>query len=139
MTHTPVRMRLYMNFLTLLVAASHLSLAILGLSNRLAYSVPPRYQFLEQTLSNPLWAVLHGLCFALIMSAVIANKHHVPALSSATGVMAAWAFLSLLWGLSSLQVQGPSLAGPVLGGAISTLSYILTSIWASLPGRQERG
>lgn len=122
-------------YLTLLVAAGHLSLVILGLADRLTYSVPSRYALLEQTLANPLWVMLHGVCFIWIVIAVIANKGHVHALGAATGVMAAWAFLSLLWGLSA--TTGPSLAGPILGGGMSTLSYILTAVWASVPKQNE--
>lgn len=136
MTHTPARMRFYLTLLTLLVASAHLSLMILGIANRLTYSVPSRYLFLEQTLANPLWVVLHGFCFVMLVSAVITNKAHVTALGAATGVMGTWAFLSFLWGLSALS--GPSLAGPVLGTAMSVLSYILTSVWAIAPKHQDR-
>lgn len=132
--HTPPHRKTRI-YLTLLVAMGHLSLVILGLADRLTYSVPSRYVFLETTLSNPLWVMLHGFCFIWIVGTVIANKAHVHALAAATGVMAAWAFLSLLWGLSASI--GPSLAGPVLGGGMATLSYILTSVWASVPKNHE--
>lgn len=123
-------------YLTLLVASGHLSLMVLGLINRLTFSVPSRYALLEQTLANPLWVVLHGFCFAWIVISVIANKGRVHALGAATGVMSFWAFLSLLWGLSASN--GPSLSGPVLGGGMATLSYILTSVWAAERKHHER-
>lgn len=108
---------------------------LLGLADRLTYSVSPGYDLLEKTLSNDLWVALHGLCFAGIVISVAIDKAHVYALGAATGVMSAWAFLSLLWGLSASS--GPSLSGPVLAGGMATLSYILTASWAKVPRHHE--
>lgn len=125
-----------MTLLTLLVAAAHLSLMILGIIGRLRYSVPSGHQFLEHTLANPIWVILHGLCFVMIVSAVSANKAQVPALGAATGVMGSWVFLSFLWGLSS--PAEPSLASPVLGAVVTALAYVLTSEWAHIKRHRER-
>jgi hypothetical protein len=124
-------------YLTLVVAAGHLALMVLGLVNRLSFSVPTRYSLLEQTLDNSLWTILQGACFVAIIIALKLKKGMVPALSAATGVMAAWSFLNLLWGFSTPTAV--SLAGPVLGGGMATLAYMLTISWARSPKSREKG
>lgn len=124
-------------YLALVVAVSHFALMTLGLSNRLTFAVPTHYELLSQTLTSSLWIVLHGACFlSVIITLYFYRKGIVTALGAATGVMGAWAFLSFLWGLTT---ETPvSLAGPVLGGGITTLSYLLTISWARAPQVHER-
>lgn len=131
------RLRQSRIYLTMVVATSHFFLMLLGVFGRLSYSVPSRYVFLLQTLTNPLWVILHGVCFLALIIALYKNKGQVTALGAATGVMGSWAFLDLLWGLTTLTPV--SLPGPILAGAIATLSYLLTNSWARLPRVQERG
>ena len=118
-------------YLTLVVAASHFALMVLGVVDRLTFYTPSRNSILLQTLDNPLWAILHGLCALAIVFALRHRRYIVPALGSATGVMGAWSFLSLLWGLTTLIPI--SLAAPVLGFGIAALAYLLTTAWASVP------
>lgn len=123
-------------YLALIVAFSHLVLMILGITDRLAFTVPTRYELLKITLENPMWFILHGACFLAIVITLKVNSGVIQALASATGVMGSWAFLSFLWGLTTPTPV--SLAGPVLGGAIATLSYLLTIAWARSPQVHER-
>ena len=124
-------------YLTMVVATSHFFLMLLGLFDRLSFSVPSRYILLLQTLTNPLWIVLHGACFLAIIISLYRNRGQVTALGAATGVMGSWAFLDLLWGLTTLTPV--SLPGPILASGIASLSYILTISWARPPRVQERG
>jgi hypothetical protein len=131
------RVRRNRAYLTLIVAASQFLLMALGVANRLSFSVPTRYPLLQQTLNSPVWTIFHGLCFVAIVVALKRGKGIVTALGAATGVLSAWAFLSLLWGLSTPTPV--SLAGPILGGAIATLSYLLTISWARAPRVHKPG
>lgn len=118
-------------YLALVVAISHLMLMTLGVAHRLSFSVPTRYLLLEQTLDSSLWTLLHGACFIAILITLKLDKGQVTALGAATGVMGAWAFLSLLWGLTTASPV--SLAGPMLAAGIAALSYLLTISWARAP------
>lgn len=125
-------------YLTLVVAASHFVLMALGIVHRLSFSVPTRYVLLEQTLDSALWTIFHGACFIALIVVLRRRKGIVTALGAATGVMGAWAFLSLLWGLTTPTPV--SLTGPALGGGMATLSYLLTIAWARSPkSTNERG
>lgn len=123
-------------YLSLVVAGSHFALMLLGLTDRLAFTLPTRYELLTITLENPMWFILHSICFVSIIGALKMDRGVIQALGAATGVMGAWAFLSLLWGLTTPTPV--SLAGPVLGGAVATLSYLLTISWARSPHVHER-
>lgn len=118
-------------YLALVVAGSHFTLMILGLTDRLAFTLPTRYELLTVTLENPMWLILHGACFVALVVTLKVNRGVIQALGAATGVMGSWAFLSFLWGLTTPTPV--SLAGPVLGGGIATLSYLLTIAWARSP------
>lgn len=124
-------------YLTFIVAVSHFLLMMLGIVNRLGFGIPTRYPLLLQTLDSSLWTIFHGLCFIGLVFAISKRKGHVTALAAATGVMGAWAFLSLLWGLSTPTPV--SLAGPILAGGIATLSYLLTISWARAPRVHNKG
>ena len=124
------RNRQYRIYLSLIVAFSQFMLMILGLTNHLSFTITTRYEILQQTLNSELWTTLHGLCFVAIITTIYIKKKQELAFGAATGVMSAWSFLNLLWGLSALTPV--SLTGPILGGGIATLSYLLTISWASV-------
>lgn len=135
MSH-PQNHRKALIYLTLVIAATQFALMMLGLFDRLAFGEPTSYELLNQTLSSHIWTWLHGISFIAILLALYFRKCYVPALGSATGVLAAWSFLSLLWGLSTPTPV--SLAGPILGGGVAALSYVLTISWARIPTSHER-
>lgn len=118
--------------LTLLVAFSHLMLAILAMLGRLTYSVPSQIPLLSTMMGNHTWMTLQ-LAAALSMIAALAmDRYQVTAVAASTGVMTAWSFLSLLWGLSTIE-SNPypvSLAGPAMSGSVALLSYLLALSWA---------
>lgn len=123
-------------YLSYVVASSHFLLTVLGLFDRLEFTVPTRYLLLGQTLDSRLWTLFHALCFIAIFLTIWLKRGEVSALGAATGVMGAWSFLSLLWGLSTPTPV--SLAGPILGTGIAILSYMLTLSWARSP-RNHKG
>ena len=132
------RQRMYRSrvYLALVVSGSHFALMVLGLTDRLAFTLPTRYELLTVTLENPMWFIFHGICFITIIITLKIDRGVIQALGAATGVMGAWGFLSFLWGLTTPTPV--SLAGPVLGFAVATLSYLLTIAWARSPHVHER-
>ncbi|MGV8973203.1 MAG: hypothetical protein ACOH10_12850, partial [Rhodoglobus sp.] len=119
--------------MTLVIAVANINLAILGLGGRLTYYSPSRYTLLREVMSNDLWIWLHALGALLIFGALLAHRHHVAALGFSAGVMGAWSFFTLLWGMSATAPV--SLVGPILGGALTTMAYLLCASWA----RTEHG
>lgn len=119
------RIRVY---LALVIVLSHSMLVVLAVFERLRFTQQSKYDILSTALNSELWAVLHLLSACGVVLALYLQRGQVTALGAATGVMSAWAFLSLLWGLSTPTPV--SLAGPALGGGIATMSYLLTISWA---------
>lgn len=116
-------------WMTLAIAVAHASLALLGVSGRLQFSVPSRYPLLVQVMGNDLWVWLHATAAIALVVSLIAHRLEVTTLSAATGIMGTWSFLSLLWGLS-VPNNPVSLVGPILGCGIATMAYLLTLSWA---------
>lgn len=115
--------------MTLTVAMSHIVLACLGLFGRLSYSIPSRYPLILDVMNSTIWVWLHLIVGVVLIISLALNKKEVSALAASTGVMGAWSFLSMLWGLST--VDSPvSLTGPTMGAMITILSYLLTQSWA---------
>jgi hypothetical protein len=122
--------------MSLAVAAAHTTLAVLGAIGRLSYSVPSRYPLLLELVGNPIWTWLHAGAAIAIITALTFRRWQVSALAAATGVMGAWSCLTLLWGLSTVS-NIVSLAGPMMGGFVALLSYLLTQSWARNGGNRE--
>lgn len=113
---------------TAVVGAGNAAMAGLGLVDRLQFTVPTNLEFLALAANNTLWIWLLSASALATWASVLYNRWHVPATAAATGVIGAWSFLNLLWGLNS--VRPVSLAGPVLGTVVTALGYILTWLWA---------
>jgi len=129
------RLRIY---LTLVIATAHGALALLGVAGRLQFSVPSRYPLLVEIMGNDLWVWLHGLAAAALGASLTARRYEVSALGAATGIMGAWSFLNLLWGLS--VVNNPvSLVGPILGGAVTSMAYLLCLSWTRASNDSRAG
>jgi hypothetical protein len=129
------RLRIY---LTLVIATAHGALALLGVAGRLQFSVPSRYPLLVEVMGNDLWVWLHAAAAAALVTSLVLRRYEVSALGAATGIMGAWSFLNLLWGLS--VVNNPvSLVGPVLGGGVATVAYLLCLSWARASGDSRAG
>lgn len=116
--------------MSIIVAISHLTLAVLGVFDRLVFTVPSRYPMLIEVMSNSIWIWLHALAGFAVIAAILTRRHQVSTLAASTGVMGSWSFLSFLWGLSTLLLP-VSLAGPAMGAVVACLSYALAMSWAT--------
>ena len=119
------QVRIYM---TLAIAASHGTLALLGIIGRLSYAVPSHYELLREVMTSDAWVWLHALAAIVLIASLIGRRQQVNALGFSAGVMGAWSFISLFWGLSTnIPV---SLVSPVLGASVTALTYLLCASWA---------
>ena len=122
---------------TVAVFSTHGVLAILALVNRLAYSVPPAYEFLAITATNPIWVVLHGGVFLFGLWGLRYRRDAMfETVSVSAGVLGAWALINMLWGLN--PVRPVSLAGPVLATGMSLVAYFLARLWLPAAGGDHR-
>lgn len=113
---------------TLAVLGTHGALAVLALVNRLAYTVPPEYEFLAIAATNPVWVALHGGVFLAGLVAVRFFRDAMFEVASiSAGVLGAWSLMNLMWGLN--PVRPVSLAGPVLALGMSLAAYFLARLW----------
>lgn len=116
---------------------THGLLAVLAMINRLAYSVPPQYEFLAITATNPIWVVLHGGVFlAGLFGLRFRREAMFETVSVSAGVLGAWALINLMWGLN--PVRPVSLASPVLAIGMSIVSYFLARLWLPAAGGDNR-
>ena len=122
---------------TLAVALTHLALMSLALVNRLAFTVPPQYEFLAIAATNPLWIVLHGVAgLYLLISLWKFHEELFNATAAAAGIMGCWALLNLMWGL--IPLAPVSLAGPVLAVGMSMVARYLASSWIQVGDHETR-
>lgn len=121
---------------TVFAAAAHGYLSILGMLGFLNYTVPTRYELLDEVASATLWAWLHGIT-AVILIASLANpcwrvhRFDAPIAAVVTSVgfafMFVWAFFNMLWGLTTIRPV--SLAGPGLAFSVAVGEQLLANAW----------
>jgi hypothetical protein len=80
-------------------------------------------------MNNDLWEWLNSIAALVLIASLAVRRYQVTALGMATGIMGAWSFLNLLWGLS-VPHNPVSLVGPILGGGVTTVAYLLCLSWA---------
>lgn len=110
------------------IATAHGGLALIGLFDRLQFTRPPQFEFLEVVANNAFWVPGHALCaVALFVGPRRRALAFSRVLSASFAVMAVWSFFTLLWGL---WPSGPvMLAAPVLGFAVATGAHLLSRVY----------
>lgn len=109
----------------LLIAAAFLAMSFLAYVNLLEFTVPTSYAFIAQAANGDFWMYLLALCSGFIVVAVFRDALYRQAMSAAAGFMFVWSFFNLIWGLSTVNGQPVSLAGPVLGFALAGGAFIM--------------
>lgn len=121
----PQRRALARSGAVFVIGGLHLAFAILTILNRLHYAVPVESDVIEKAVTNALWIPLHLITMVLMWSSLFTGniKGICRSLSLSFAVMSVWSSLSLLWAL--LVPISVSLAGPILGLAIATITQLL--------------
>ena len=106
--------------------------AALAFYERLSFTQSSQYQLLEDVANSDLWGWIFGIIGLAMIVLLLTDpfKHHVymsRACSTAAAFLGAWAFFTLLWGLSatfpvSLAVFGPAVFS-VVGAQILAVSW----------------
>lgn len=117
------------------LAAGHVSLFSLAVTNRLLFSVPIEFKFLQLAASNQIWLLIHLLCAVVITISLVANRFQVQAMSMSSGALGAWGFIMLLGGM--ITATHVSLAGPVLALVLAAVAYSVAMSWAITPPRKK--
>lgn len=133
---------------TTLVAAAHGYLALIGFTGLLNYTVPTKYEFLEEVAAEPYWSWTHLICGTVILASLIAPTYRpkigpwtselpLAALACALGfaLLTSWALFNLLWGLSA--VRPVSLAGPGMALVVALGEQLLAHAWTR--GTYDKG
>jgi len=129
-------------------AGAHVALGLLAAFHLLNYTVPTKYEVLQQIASQGYWIWIHFACAALLVGSLRIHTSHVhirswtselPASAIACNIgfamMTTWALFNLLWGLTS---QRPvSLAGPALAFVVASGEQLLANAWTR--GTHTRG
>jgi hypothetical protein len=127
-------------YATLGAAGAHTYLAVIGAANLLDYTVPTKYEVLQQIADQDYWIWIHACCALLLVASLRAPRKYFSlkrwtaelpfaAVACNTGftMMFVWAFFNLSWGLTA---QRPvSLAGPGLAFFVAFGELILASAW----------
>lgn len=116
----------------ILLAGVFFTMSALAYVNLLEFTVPTSYVFIAQAANGDFWMYLHAACGLFVIAAVFRPALYRQAMSAAAGFMFVWSFFNLVWGLSTVDGQPVSLAGPVLGGAIAAGAFIMAL--APMPG-----
>lgn len=133
---------------TAVVACAHCYLAMIGFTGLLNYTVPTRYQFLEEIGAEQYWSWIHLACAAVLLASLTAPTYRpklgswtselpLAALACALGfaLLTSWALFNLLWGLST--VRPVSLAGPGLALVVALGEQLLAHAWTR--GTYDKG
>jgi len=116
------------NLGTVATALVHAYLAIIGVFDRLSYTVPTKYELLQDVASDGSWIPLHGIMAVLLIAGFWRVKWESQLASASSALMGAWAVFNLLWGISA--VQPVSLAAPGLALFVSVGAHVLAASWA---------
>lgn len=114
-----------------MAALAHLSLAALGVFNRLEFTQNSVFAIIELAASMEIWVPVHFLCGASIMYVLWWNRYELQALSASAGFMFTWSLFNLLWGFTTNYPV--SLAGPALAMSFAGLSYVLAVTYTKIP------
>lgn len=117
------------------IASAHFALALLGVVNRLNFTVAPEYRLLRLLADSNMWVGIHLIAAVFVAISLVLNRFQIQSLSYSAGFMGCWALFNLLWGLNA--VTPVSLAGPILGVAVSGVSYSVAMSWAT--GGHDKG
>lgn len=108
-----------------MVAFAHFGLALLAYFGLLQFTIPSEFRFLEYAADNGMWGWIHVLCGLFLIAAVFRSRLDRQALSASAGFLFGWSFFNLLWGLSTIDPKGVSLAGPLLGFILASGAYLM--------------
>ena len=110
------------------IATAHSGLFVIGLFDRLQFTRPPQFEFLEVVANNAFWVPAHLTCaLALLAAPQRRALAFSRVLSASFAVMGVWSFFTLLWGL---WPSGPvMLAAPVLGFAVAVGAHLLSRVY----------
>lgn len=121
---------------TLGAAGAHTFLATIGALDLLNYTVPTKYELVDQVAAEGHWALAHAIIAVVLVVSLRWGEwrrtpHSMPvpaiACSAAFAIMFTWAFFNLLWGLSA--VRPVSLAGPGLAFIVAAGEHLLATAW----------
>lgn len=124
--------------------AAHAALSFLGAVDLLNYTVPTRYELIDQVAAQPLWTWIHAIIAILLWLTLFrpyarwrgdGTRVMSIACSVAFAAMSTWAFFNLMWGLST--VRPVSLAGPVMAFVVAAGEYLLANAWTR--GTHDKG
>lgn len=110
------------------VASGHFGLFFLAAVDQLAITIPSEFQFLVLLADNSTWLPIHLVCGLVVSYTIFSNRGHIRSLGLSAGFMGAWGFFNLFAGLTANKPV--SLAGPVLGLALSGVAYSVAMSWA---------
>lgn len=127
------------------VSLAHGYLSVLGFLGLLNYTVPTKYEALDEAAGDQIWAWVHLACAVLLVVSLVGdrrgwtarNGYPFTALACNIGfaMMFTWAFFNLLWGLTA---QRPvSLAGPGLAFVVAAGEQLLANGW--MRGSHDKG
>jgi len=125
---------------TLGAAGAHLYLAVIAFAGLLNYTVPTKYEVLQQIAAQDAWAWIMLVCALLLVGSLAAPKHHVQigawhsalplaALACNIGfaMLTTWALFNMLWGMSTARPV--SLAGPGMAFIVALGEQLLANAW----------
>lgn len=112
---------------TVAVLATCLILAILSVTDTLAYTQGTSIEQLEYLTSAHIWTALFVGCVVLGIVAFRRRELMMDAMSASAAVVGAWALVNWLWGLTASSPV--SLAGPALATGLSAIAWALARSW----------
>lgn len=118
----------------ILIGVGHLALALLGFLSLLEFTVPTVYPFISVVASAAVWQWVFLTLSIVIFLSVGWHSLEKQAMAASAGFLGTWAFFNFLWGISTVNGQPVSLAGPTLGFILAGASYLLAVHPGDVPG-----
>jgi hypothetical protein len=111
------------------VASGHVAIAVLQLTRRAVYSIPPSADnVIALAAGKPWWAWIHLAAGLALWVTLGLRRGQTGAGYWSVAVMGTWSALLLVWGLGA--VRPVSLVGPVLGLVIAIAAIGTTTAWS---------